>query len=135
MLRIAADPRELATVRDYVAAQAVGVDADPERLNDMLLAANELATNIIAHGYRGAPGVIDVDAVVDHDDLVVRLRDDAPPFDPTLVPPPDITVPLHRRRPGGMGIHLARHLVDRLSYALTPDRRNEVVLRKHIGRG
>lgn len=130
MLQIAAEPAALATLRRYITAAAA--DADPELVNDLVLAANELATNTMVHGYRGAPGTIEVEALLDGATLVVWLRDAAPAFDPTAAPTPDINLPLHRRKPGGMGIHLARHLTDSLAYRLTPDGRNETRLAKRV---
>jgi sigma-B regulation protein RsbU (phosphoserine phosphatase) len=55
----------------------------------------------------------------------VRTRDDAidfevsdsgKPFDPTAVPEVDITLGAEERKIGGLGIHLARKIMDVISY-------------------
>jgi anti-sigma regulatory factor (Ser/Thr protein kinase) len=48
-------------------------------------------------------------------------------------PLPDIARPLHERPLGGMGIYLARSVVDRMTYRISADGRNEITLTKrHI---
>ncbi len=62
------------------------------------------------------------------DDLLIRIRDRAPAFDPTAYPAPDLTVPLEQRKPGGFGIYLMRQVMDDVSYRRMPDGRNELLL-------
>jgi anti-sigma regulatory factor (Ser/Thr protein kinase) len=64
--------------------------------------------------------------------LVVQLCDQAPLFDPTKVPPPDLNQPLEQRRFGGLGVHLARHFTDSIEYCVTPDGCNELTLKKML---
>ena len=45
-------------------------------------------------------------------DLIVTITDDAPSFDPTRLPDPDMRVPALTRGPGGMGIRLMRLATD-----------------------
>ncbi|MFJ9339317.1 ATP-binding protein [Streptomyces sp. NPDC101733] len=81
------------------------------------LAVDELATNIVMHGYRGGDGRITVRGRSGPDGVQVVIEDEAPPFDPVagrLPPTPD--VPPHRRRVGGLGIHLALTSVDSYTY-------------------
>ena len=61
---------------------------------DVLLAVDEAATNVVVHGYQGREGVIEIEVLREGDALVIRLRDEAEPFDPTSLPPPDLAVPL-----------------------------------------
>lgn len=129
-LSVAADLNELATVRDYVETQAIELGVAPAAVYDLVLAANEIATNIVVHGYRGQPGTIDIQLRADGDAITITLRDQAPPFDPNTAPTPDITVPLAQRRRGGMGIHLTRRLTDTILHHVTPDGGNELVLIK-----
>jgi serine/threonine-protein kinase RsbW len=44
------------------------------------------------------------------------IDDDVDPFDVTAVPPPDLEAPIESRRPGRLGIHLSRELLDDLAY-------------------
>jgi anti-sigma regulatory factor (Ser/Thr protein kinase) len=63
-------------------------------------------------------------------DLIVILRDRAPTFDPTTVPPPDLTLPLEQRPIGGVGLHLVRHMVDELRHRPRPGGGNEITFVK-----
>ncbi len=129
-LRVAADVRELASIREFVEAQATALGVHSHAVYDLVLAANEIATNIVVHGYRGQAGTIAISIQSEGDTITIVLRDRAPPFDPTQVLAPDITVPLERRRPGGMGIHLTRRLTNAMLYRITREGGNETTLIK-----
>ena len=64
----------------------------------------------------GRPGWVEVAVSVDATNVVVTLEDDAPAFDPTALPDPDMSVPAVVRGPGGMGIRLMRLATDALDY-------------------
>ena len=104
--------------------------ADPTSVADMVQAVDESVTNIIKHGYRGRDGVVEVEVGRTGSLLVVRLRDNAPPFDPTRVPSPDLDVPLERRPLGGMGVYLTRELTDQVHHGSAPGWHNELTLMK-----
>jgi anti-sigma regulatory factor (Ser/Thr protein kinase) len=81
------------------------------------LALEELVTNIILHGYQGQPGrVIRVEIMLRPGVLELSVEDSASPFNPLLAPEPDLTLPLHQRVPGGLGVHLVRKMMDHLEY-------------------
>jgi serine/threonine-protein kinase RsbW len=130
VLRISAELNELEAMRQFVEEQARALGVESSAVYDVVLAMEELAINIVLHGYRGQPGTIEVEMRTVGDALEVRLRDQAPPFDPTLVPPPDTTLPLELRPPGGMGILLARHFMDSMIYHMLPQGGNELILVK-----
>lgn len=130
--RVEAKLANLETIRRHVEDAATALKVNPETVPDVLLAVNEMATNVIVHGYRGQPGSIELDVEQDRDNLIIRLRDHAPVFDPTTVPPPDVSVPLHKRPLGGMGIYLTRRLMDKVIHRVTHDNGNEVTLIKSL---
>jgi anti-sigma regulatory factor (Ser/Thr protein kinase) len=105
---------DLARIRAFVRESARSLGASLQAADDLVIAVDEAATNTIRHGYEGRPGPIDVEVVRSGSGVVVRLVDDAPVFDPTGRPAPDLDVPLESRPFGGMGIHLMRVSVDRL---------------------
>jgi len=100
------------------------------------VALDEIIANIVAHGASGAPGGVGQPAVLDvwfsrRGDIVeVTIADDGPAFDPLAKPPPDVTLPLEARQPGGLGIALVRALMDDVQYQRTT--RNVLTIRKHI---
>jgi serine/threonine-protein kinase RsbW len=137
-LRVAADVGQLAAMRAFVEQQAQALGIDPETIYDLLLAVNEVATNIIVHGYRRQPGQIEIALRRRGDTIEIRLRDQARLFDPTRVPTPDLTLPLHKRPIGGMGVHVTRQIMDAMRYRVTPEGGNELTLVKRaiaLGRG
>ncbi|CAM5368154.1 histidine kinase [Streptomyces avidinii] len=81
------------------------------------LAVDELATNIVVHGYRGGDGRITVRGRSGPGRVRISVEDSAPAFDPARgrLPPDRGTAP-ERRRIGGLGIHLALTSVDEYGY-------------------
>ncbi|MDD5495772.1 MAG: SpoIIE family protein phosphatase [Candidatus Omnitrophica bacterium] len=89
----------------------------PDRINDATLVLEEAINNVVSYGYGDAKEhtiIIDVDLA--GDGLSLRVQDDARPFNPLEVTPPDIHAPLESRRVGGLGIHLMRNFTDNLEY-------------------
>ena len=131
-LQIPADVVQLAVARQFVAdvGQQLGV---PETVtNPLVLAVDESLSNVILHGYHGRPGTVKIEIeLVDHS-LVVRLIDQAAPFDPTHLPNPDTSLPLDQRPVGGMGVYLTRRSVDRIAYEPTAEGGNQLTLIKNV---
>ncbi len=131
-LDVSAELQSLPVIRHFVEDVARDWGAGPHTIEDLVQAVDESAANIILHGYRGRPGKIEIEIRKERNALVVCLRDQAPPFDPTQVPPPDLTLPLEERRLGGLGIYLARRFTDGMSHRVTSGGGNELTLRKKI---
>ena len=127
-LEIPADVERLADVRAVIRDMAKACDAPVSGMDDLVQAVDEAVTNIIVHGYRGEPGTIAVTAELVGDDIVITIEDRAPTFDPTTVPPPDLTIPPDRRRPGGMGVHLMRLALDTIRHLPRPGGGNILTL-------
>lgn len=127
---------DLQSVRAFVQEHARCAGLDEEQVDDLIQAVDEIATNVLVHGYRQQPGPLEVDVERDGDAVVVRIRDEAPPFDPRSHPVPDLDRPLAARAPGGFGIHLTRGAVDGMHHRARDDRPagNELTLVKR-GRG
>ncbi|MBM4464412.1 MAG: ATP-binding protein [Chloroflexi bacterium] len=136
-LRIAAELKNLAEIRRFVEETASALGVDPAVIPGLLLAVDEAVSNIIAHGYQGRGGIVEIEVSREEDALVIRLCDEAPPFDPTNLPPPDLTLPLDQRPIGGLGIHLIRQVMDEMTYCVTPQGGNELTLVKRgvLGQG
>jgi len=121
---------QLAGVRAFVRTHVAAAGGDEETTTDLVQAVDELVCNVVGHGYAGRPGSIEIAFVETPDDVGFRIRDDAPPFDPTSVPEPPLDQPLGQRRLGGMGVHLARALTDEFRHRILPTGGNEVTVRK-----
>ena len=131
-LRVKAIVDNLPVIRDFVHAMAVECGLGLEAVDGVVLAVDEAVTNIIVHGYAGGGGTIDIIVERRGQSVAVCMRDNAPPFDPTRAPSPDLTIPLEDRPPGGLGIYLMRRSVDEVSHRVTPQGGNELVLIKHV---
>ena len=94
------------------------------------LCLDELLTNTILHGLDSASDRIIMVNISRSDEwLEIRLKDDAPPFDPFAdAPKPD----LDERPIGGLGVHLVKTLMDDVSARYVGDG-NLIVLLKKLG--
>ena len=95
------------------------------------LAVEELFTNMVKY----TRGANDVQIRLERTDdrLTVRLTDfDVEAFDVTQAAEARVDLPIEQRRPGGLGIHLTRKLMDRIDYEYV-DRTSTITLIKQLG--
>ncbi|MFJ9845932.1 ATP-binding protein [Kitasatospora sp. NPDC101155] len=132
-LRIAAALTSLDEVAHFCHELAERAGLGPEAAYRLRLATDELATNVVMHGYRGGEGELRLTGGMDEDTVWIRLEDDAPPFDPAAgCRPPTPDVPLARRPIGGLGIHLALTALDAFNYRYADGHnRSALVIRRH----
>mgnify|MGYP003735926103 CR=1 FL=1 len=84
---------------------------------DLVLVIDEACQNIIRHAYKGSTeGEITLEIRRDDDDLIVLLRDFADTVDVTKIKPRD----LEDIRPGGLGTHLIREIMDEVEITPLP---------------
>jgi serine/threonine-protein kinase RsbW len=132
-LRMDAQLENLSTIRDFVEDIATRLNVVPTAIPNIVLAVDEMVTNIIEHGYQGQPGSIEIEVTTQDDALIIRLRDQASPFDPTTRPPPDLSIPFDDRPPGGLGIYLTRKVMDDIQHRATAVHGNDLTLiKRHV---
>ena len=134
-LHIAANLENLAAIRGFVEQTARALGVAPATVTEVVLAVDEAATNTVVHGYRSESGTIEIEMKREGDTLLICLRDEASPFDPTTVSTRDITVPLEQRVSGGLGIHLIRQIMDEVTHRITSQGGNELGLVKRLEGG
>jgi anti-sigma regulatory factor (Ser/Thr protein kinase) len=96
---------------------------DRELLPTVDLVLEELFTNMVKYSAGGAPS-IRIEMAPAPPGVEVTLTDyDVDRFDVTLAPDADIRLPIEARKPGKLGLHLVRRLVDSLQYEYSTERR------------
>ena len=86
-------------------------------------AVEELFTNMVKYNPSGPEEVRIGMEAVDGGVRVVLVDYDSEPFDVSRAPRPRTDAPLKERTPGGLGLHLVKHMVDSLRYEYEDRRR------------
>lgn len=123
----------LTSIREFVDRMAHAADLDGKAGYRLRLAVDEIATNIVNHGYleAGRTGGIRIEGDIDETTLTISLVDSGVPFDPTAAEPPDnLDEPLEARPIGGLGIFLATTGVDDFRYERVEDQNLTVFVMK-----
>lgn len=111
-----ARPEALAAIRAAVAAAVAGLGAPVGAVDACVLAVDEACQNIIRHAYKGGEGDIVLHVAREGGDIIIRLMDFAAPVDPDKI----VSRPLDEIRPGGLGTHLMRSVMDRVGFRPPP---------------
>ena len=110
----------LPQIRQYVAEASASAALGAGRGYGLGLAVDEIATNIIVHGYRehGLSGDLCLSVEMTDTELRLIMEDTSPSFDPrSLAPPKDqLDKPLEQRPIGGLGVYLAFQSIDGFDY-------------------
>lgn len=90
-------------------------------MHDILVMADELATNIVRYAWNGQPGhhfsfALKLEQTEGGLELVMHLSDDGAPFDPTRFRATGLDGDLDKRQPGGVGLAVVQALARRFAY-------------------
>jgi serine/threonine-protein kinase RsbW len=111
----------LGPIREYVTTVAGIAGLDKKATYNLSLAVDEIATNVIIHGYEeaGRSGTLDIHIDIGEHLLTVTLEDDGEPFDPRQSELPEaeeFNQPIEERPIGGLGLYLAFEGVEEFRY-------------------
>ncbi|MBY5958145.1 ATP-binding protein [Membranicola marinus] len=114
-LVFASELENIKLIDDFITRLKKHYQIDPPKFVDIRLSIMEAVNNAIIHGNQldASKMVIISEKVVD-DYLVVQIEDQGRGFDPSAVQDP--TSKLDLSLPGGRGIHLMRHLTDKVDF-------------------
>ncbi|MBW2302927.1 MAG: PAS domain S-box protein [Deltaproteobacteria bacterium] len=130
-LEISSETGQLARLRDFVqdlCQRNINPPMDMDNTWQLGLAANEAATNIMKHAYRGRKDrKIHIVAEAYVDRILLRLNHWGEGFDPPDLSAPPSSEGLTER---GYGLYLIKTYVDEVSYTKSPDGMNSVMLVK-----
>ena len=131
-LRLKANPGQLQEMRAEVMDALEGVGLGDHDRSLLVLAVSEACMNVIQHGYKGDPDGEMVLEILNNDPfLEFRLTDFAETVDPATIKPR----PLDELRPGGLGVHFIRCVMDDYCYTVPAGGKgNLLIMRKRVKR-
>ena len=117
-IRFPSQGNRLKLVRSLVHDAAMLCGCSEDCADRMVIAVNEACMNVIQHAYQQDPnGEIILAIWHDQDRMIFRLVDFASPVDVEAVRPRD----LDDVRPGGLGTHFIREVMDDIAFLPPPD--------------
>ena len=116
-IEVPAQPEYLQDLRQVAKAAAEAYGFDKDSVRDLVLAVNEACMNVIQHGYAGRSGPIGLEVVSLPNGIEFRISDAADPIALSAWQARD----LNDIRPGGLGVHFIREIMDEVCYLPTPD--------------
>ena len=127
-ISVNAELGELEAVLSFVEEVLAEAGADEAMVSQAGVCIDELFSNIVF--YSGASDVT-IEFCRHPSSYSFRIIDDGRMYDPTAAAEPDTTLSAEDRAIGGLGIHIVRKFMDRMSYEYK-DGRNIVTLEKSI---
>jgi anti-sigma regulatory factor (Ser/Thr protein kinase) len=117
-LCIRSDPGDLPKVREAVRTVAGEVGFDEESVARIVLAIDEALANVIKHGYEGRPNQpVEVCLARVRENGIAGLKLEIRDFGRQVDPQEICGRDLKEVRPGGLGVHIIRSVMDRVVYS------------------
>lgn len=131
-LQMFSQPRFLAAVRALIGSVCDRLGFNSMQCGQISLAVDEALCNVITHGYQRSPdGKVWINLWSHETDPVgirIVIEDLATQVDPDTIQPRD----LDDIRPGGLGVHIMREVMDEVTYERRSDQGMRLTMRKHL---
>ncbi len=133
-LEMASQPRFLAGARALVGTISQRIGFNEIQSGQISLAVDEALCNVITHGYDRRPNErmwVNL-SVLEGNQLGIKvvIEDLARQVDPAKIQPRD----LDDIRPGGLGVHIIREVMDEVHYEKRPKQGMRLTMIKRVGR-
>jgi anti-sigma regulatory factor (Ser/Thr protein kinase) len=99
--------------------------------NQIAIAVEEIFVNIAHYSYDGVGEAV-ITAENAADKLIITFEDSGIPYNPLAKDDPDVTASADDRDIGGLGIFMAKKLMDGMTYSYE-DGKNRLTIEKHLG--
>ena len=117
ILTVLSDREELDRITESIEAFAEEEEWPPDLLFRINLVLEELVLNIMDYGHDDNEHEIEIALTSVSDAVTINITDGGRAFDPlTDAPEPDTIGPIESRSIGGLGVHLAREMMDEMAY-------------------
>ncbi len=117
ILKVLSDREELDKITESIEAFAEKEEWPPDLLFRINLVLEELVLNIMDYGHDDNEHEIEIALTSAADAVTINITDEGHAFDPmTDAPEPDTTGPVESRSIGGLGVHLAKEMMDEMAY-------------------
>jgi sigma-B regulation protein RsbU (phosphoserine phosphatase) len=130
-IRLGNEISDMAAAREAMDDFGAELRIPEPSLNQLQVALDEIVSNVIKYS---SPEGLSLEILVRisarRNDVTLEIIDNGAPFDPRTAPDPPPAE--QRQRPGGLGIHMVRKLVDELSYRRTDGRNHTTLTKKCI---
>ena len=128
-IHITSHPAHLKQIRAMMTKMSSAAGLSEKDAGLVVLAVDEACSNIIKHCCQGDPTrSIDITMALDKACLRVTLVDNGTLFNIDSIKPRDI----QDIKPGGLGVHIIREVMDVVEYSHTPEGLNQVRLVKKL---
>ena len=128
-IHITSHPAHLKQIRAMMTKMSSAAGLSEKDAGLVVLAVDEACSNIIKHCCKDDPTrSIDVTVTLDRDCICLTLVDNGKPFDIDSIKSRDI----REIKPGGLGVHIIRQVMDVVEYSHTPEGLNQVKLVKKL---
>ena len=123
----------LSTIAEYVKQVATIAELNRKATYKLRLAVDEIATNIITHGYAeaGLTGEIYLHTNIDNSRLTLAIEDTGVIYNPhekAALKQEYLSQTLETREVGGLGVHLVLESVDEFRYERSGDRNRNIFI-------
>jgi len=136
-IQLVSDPTYLCGVREMVASIARRLGFDDMDCSKISLAIDEALCNVIRHGYNKAfdrPIWVGITPLAPEGDspggIMIVIEDEAKQIDPTRV----VGRKLEDIKPGGLGVHIIREVMDEVRYEPREQTGMRLVMSKRVVR-
>jgi anti-sigma regulatory factor (Ser/Thr protein kinase) len=129
------DLSELENLGRHVKHCARIIDLSDDCCLDINLSLDELFTNVVSYGFEDNLGhLIRFSLQIDFDRLIICVEDDGVPFNPLEAKEPDILLDQDDFKIGGLGIFIAKKLMDDIRYKREGGKNNLTLIKSiHAG--
>ena len=133
MMQLQSKPKLLSSVRSMVLSLTQRVGFDQTECGHIALAIDEALANVIRHGYsKREDEPINISIWILHGDrpgIRIMIEDEAEQIDPDSIQGRD----LEDVRPGGLGVHIMREIMDSCSFERREQTKGmRVIMEKYI---
>jgi serine/threonine-protein kinase RsbW len=108
---------ELRNIRAFVGDVLRKLPISDIRVNEIVLAVDEVCANMIIHSCSNDPSYsIDLIISIDEDELIFEFVNRGERFDISTYKEPDLKELIEKRRKGGLGLMLIHRIMDKIEY-------------------